>query len=57
MGKSNEVIVGDGKGEWKTRSVCRKPIGDRWDPKTIDLVRHPPWRTSDDDPNMDGCRR
>ena len=54
MGKSNEIIMRDGQGVWKTRSVQRKPIGERWDPKTIDLVRHPPWRTSDDDPNMDG---
>ena len=28
MGKSNEVIVGDGKGGWKTRSVHRKPLGE-----------------------------
>ncbi len=48
------MIVGDGQGIWKTRSVHRKPLGDRWDPKTIELVRFPPWRTSDDDPNMDG---
>ena len=54
MGKSNEVIIGDGRGVWKTRSVQRKPIGERWAAATLDLVRHPPWRTSDDDPNMDG---
>ena len=54
MGKSGEIIIGDGKGVWKTRSVHRKPAGDRWDPSSIDLVRHPPWRTSDEDPNMDG---
>ena len=28
MGKSNEFIVGDQKGVWKTRSVFRKPLGD-----------------------------
>jgi len=54
MGKSGEMIIGDGKGVWKTRSVSRKPIGERWDPATIDLVKHPPWSTSDDDPNRDG---
>ena len=27
IGKSNEMIIGDGKGVWKTRSVQRKPIG------------------------------
>ena len=54
MGKSGELIVGDGKGVWKTRTVHRKPHSERWDPKTIDLVRHPPWRACDDDPNADG---
>ena len=48
------MIVGDGKGVWKTRTVHRKPHSERWDPKAIDLVRHPPWRTCDDDPNADG---
>ena len=54
MGKSGELIVGDVMGVWKTRTVHRKPHSERWDPKTIDLVRHPPWRTCDDDPNADG---
>ena len=53
MGNSGELIVGDGKGLWKTRTVHHKPHSARWDPKTIDLVRHPPWRTCDDDPNAD----
>ena len=34
--------------------MCRKPLGDRWCPSTVDLVRHPPWRTSDDDLKADG---
>ena len=54
MGKSGELIVGDGKGVWKTRTVHREQHSERWDPKTIDLVQHPPWRTCDDDPNADG---
>ena len=29
IGKSNEIIIGDGKGVWKTRSVQRKPFGER----------------------------
>jgi len=53
-GRSGEVIVGDGKGVWKARSVQRKPVGDRWDPTTSDLVKHVPWRTSDEDPKVDG---
>ena len=45
MGKSCELIIGDGKGVWKTSTVHH--------PKKIDLV-HPPWQTCDDDPNLDG---
>ena len=48
------MIVGDGKGVWKARSGQRKPLGERWNPETLNMVRHPPWRTSDEDPNMDG---
>ena len=31
MGKSGKMIIGDGKGVWKTRSIHRKPVGERWD--------------------------
>ena len=54
MGKSGELIIGDGKGVWKTRTVHRKPATERWDPKTIEFVCRPPRRTSDDGPNADG---
>ena len=53
-GRSGEVIVGNGEGVWKSRSVQRKPFGDRWDPKNADEVKHVPWRTNDDDPKADG---
>ena len=56
MGNSGELVVGDAKGVWNTRTVHRKPHSERWDPKTMDLVRHPPWRACDDDPNADGTR-
>ena len=53
-GRSGEIIVADGKGVWKTRSVQRKPIGDRWDARSADLVKDVPWRCSEEDPNDDG---
>ena len=28
-GRSNEIIVSDAKGVWKTRTINRRPIGDR----------------------------
>ena len=54
MGNPGELIFCAGKGVWKTRTVHRKPANERWDPKTIEFVYRPPWRTSDDDPNADG---
>ena len=53
-GRSGEIIVADGKGVWKTRSVQRKPIGDRWDARSADLVKDVPWRCREEDPNEDG---
>jgi hypothetical protein len=55
-GASGEIIVADEKGVWKTRSVQRKPPNERWAEGALEVVRHVPWRVSDDDPNMDGER-
>ena len=53
-GKTGEIVVADGKGVWKARSVQRKPMSERWCCKTADLVKFVPWRTSADDPDEDG---
>ena len=53
-GRSGEMIVADGKGVWKTRSIQRKPVGERWRKESVDMVRHAPWRKFDDDPEADG---
>lgn len=53
-GKSGELIVGDRRGVFKTRTVRRKPLEERWADGAAGLVRGVPWRTSDDDPAMDG---
>jgi hypothetical protein len=45
-GASGEVIVGDGHGIWKTRSVQRKPPSERWAHGCIEVVKHVPWRES-----------
>jgi hypothetical protein len=57
-GASGEVIVGDEKGVWKTRSVQRKPPSERWAEGALEVIRHVPWRVFDNDPNVDGegCR-
>lgn len=37
-GKSGEIIVGDPSGVWKTRSVQRKPIDERWSKRSVDMI-------------------
>ena len=56
-GKSGELIVGNRSGVWKTRTLRRKPSEDRWTQRAAELVVGVPWRTSDDDPKIDGERR
>ena len=53
-GASGEIIVGDKNGVWKTRSVQRKPLSQRWAEGALEVVEHVPWRVSDNDPNVDG---
>ena len=53
-GRSGEFIVGNIAGLWKARSVQRKPVGDRWNSESANMVKHVPWRMLDDDPNVDG---
>ena len=53
-GKSGEIMVGNATGVWKTRTVQRKPLDERWDSGNLELVRFVPWRVSADDPDMDG---
>ena len=55
-GKSGEIIVGNKKGVWKTRTVRRKPIEDRWTSSAPECVVGVPWRMSDEDPKVDGER-
>ena len=44
-GTTGEIIVGDKKGVWRTRTVRRKTVEERWHPKTLELVGGVPWRT------------
>ena len=36
-------MVGTREGVWRTRSIRRKPIGDRWSRNNIDLIVGVPW--------------
>ena len=53
-GKTGEIIVGTTEGIWKARSIQRKPTGQRWLSSSADMVRHVPWWSSENDPNIDG---
>ena len=55
--KSGELIVGNRSGVWKTRTLRRKPSEDRWTQRAAEMVVGVLWRTSDDDPKVDGERR
>ena len=48
-GTTGEMIVGDKKGVWRTRTVRRKTLEERWDPKTLELVGAVPWKTDNGD--------
>ena len=53
-GKTGEYIVGDAKGVWKTRTLQRKPLEERWPSSNAELIRWTPWRLSEEDASMDG---
>ena len=53
-GNTAELIVGDGRGVWLTRTVRRKPEEERWEAENIRLVAGVPWRTSEEDEGADG---
>jgi hypothetical protein len=55
-GKTGEMVVGTPDGIWKTRTIQRKPVGQRWASSSVDMVRHVPWWSSQDDPEEDGER-
>ena len=51
---SGEFIVGTKDGIWKTRTMHRKPYEERWDEEDLGKITGVPWRTSDDDDEVDG---
>ena len=51
---TGEIIVGNQKGVWKTRTVHRKPDKDRWNKLGIEILKGVPWRVSDEDDKADG---
>ena len=53
-GSSGEIIIGNPKGAWKTRSVQRKPADERWPEDADKMVVYVPWNVSAEDPEAHG---
>ena len=53
-GSTGELIVGDERGIWRTRTVRRKPESERWRRDYIKMIAGVPWRLSEEDQNADG---
>jgi hypothetical protein len=43
-GSTGEMIVGDEKGVWRTRSIRRKPEGERWSRENMGRIGGVPWK-------------
>ena len=39
---------------YKSRTVHRKPIGDRWDVESSNLIQYVPWKVNANDEKADG---
>ena len=53
-GTTGEFMIGDKLGIWRTRTLRRKVMEERWSRENLDLVGGIPWRISDGDPKGDG---
>lgn len=53
-GISGEIIVRNRSGAWETRTIQRRPLEERLEASTVELVTGVPWRTSDENPDVDG---
>ena len=43
-GSTGEMIVGDEKGVWRTRTLRRKPEGERWSRENLKYIGGVPWK-------------
>ena len=48
-GTSGEITVETKDGVWKTRTVRRRPMEERWSPANMDMIVGGQWRKNDDD--------
>ena len=55
-GQSGEIAISTKGGVFKTRTVQRRPLDERWTSTSADEVAWVPWWTSEADPQCDGER-
>ena len=48
-GTTGEIIVGDERGVWATRTVRRKPEEERWQRENLERIVGVPWRKSEEE--------
>ena len=53
--KTGEFSVSDKTGVWKTRTLKRKPIEERWASAEAEMLLGVPWNVQDKDPKADGA--
>ena len=51
-GTTGELIVGKKAGVWRTRTVRRKVLSERWDRGNLEMVGGLPWSTDGDGEDM-----
>jgi hypothetical protein len=51
---TGELVIGTKSGVWRTRTVRRKPVEERWAAKNMLMVGGVPWNTNEADENPDG---
>ena len=47
-GQHGELVVSDRAGVWRTRTVQKKPIEDRWPEDAHEMIQKTPWTDADD---------
>ena len=55
-GSSGELVVSDSKGVWRTRTVQRKPIEERWREDGHEMIKKVPW-TDDENPQAEEAEK
>ena len=53
-GSTGEIIVGNERGVWVTRTTQRKPEEERWQRDNLKMIVGVPWKKNDEDPKADG---